>query len=111
FGEGSSADFVGRLFANLTGIETTRIPYQGFGQMHSDIVAGRVDLYFGLPPNAVALEGKAKAMLITSKTRSPDLPSLPSAAEQGMPEFDASIVYAISAPKDMPKDITNAVNR
>ncbi|MGD9942942.1 MAG: Bug family tripartite tricarboxylate transporter substrate binding protein [Burkholderiaceae bacterium] len=111
FGEGSSADFVGQLFARLTGIETTRVPYPGFGPALSDLVGGRVDLYFGIPPNVFALEGKAKPLVITSRARASYLPDVPASPEGGLPEFIVSNLYAISAPKGLPKNVEDAVSR
>src|SRR5690606_29540333 len=100
-----------QLFGRLTGVETTRVPYPGFGAALSDLVSGRVDLYFGIPPNVFALEGKAKPLVVTSRNRVSYLPDVPAAVESGLPEFVASNLYAISAPKGLPKSVEDAISR
>ncbi|MGD9943934.1 MAG: Bug family tripartite tricarboxylate transporter substrate binding protein [Burkholderiaceae bacterium] len=110
-GEGSSQEFVGRLFAKLTGVETTRVPYQGIAASFSDFAAGRVDLNFGIPLNVVSLEGKARPLVIASRNRAPYLPKVPTSSEEGLPDFLASSVYAIAAPKGLPRDVADTIHR
>ena len=83
------------------GIEVTHIPYRGAAPTMQDLIAGRID--YQCPNTTVALPqieaGTIKAIAILTRERSPILPDLASAHEQGLTDFEASIWYAFSCPK------------
>jgi tripartite-type tricarboxylate transporter receptor subunit TctC len=95
------------------GVNVTHVPYRSGAQAIQDLVAGRVD--YECPSAPVALpqiEGKTvKALAILSRNRSPSMPDLPSAHEQGLTDFDVPSWYALFLPKATPSDIVSKLNR
>jgi tripartite-type tricarboxylate transporter receptor subunit TctC len=88
-GVGSSAHLSGELFKYMTGTDMLAVPYKGVAPSVMDTVAGRTQVTFGtsvaLLPHVRA--GKLKLMGITSPTRIPSLPEVPTIAEMGVPGF------------------------
>jgi tripartite-type tricarboxylate transporter receptor subunit TctC len=91
------------------GIKVTHVPYRGGGQALQDLMAGRID--YQCPSTPVALPliagNLVKALAVLSKNRSPSMPDLPSAHEQGLTGFDVPSWYAIFLPKGTPAEIVN----
>src|SRR5712671_5542817 len=107
FGTGGSNHLGCVLLNSAMGVNVTHIPYRSGAQAMQDLVAGRVD--YACPSAPVALpqiEGKTvKALAILSRNRSPNMPDLPSAHEQGLNDFDVPSWYALFLPKATPPDI------
>ena len=105
-----SVSYVGCLLLNSTiGIHPTLVPFTGTAPAMNAILAGQVDYDCDpvLGPLPHVLAGTAKALAIAAKKRSPLLPDVPTAAEQGLPEFECSPFYAVFAPKGTPKAIVD----
>jgi len=105
-----SVSYVGCLLLNSTiGIHPTLVPFTGTAPAMNAILAGQVDYDCDpvLGPLPHVLAGTAKALAIAAKKRSPLLPNVPTAAEQGLPEFECSPFYAVFAPKGTPKAIVD----
>ena len=103
-----SVSYIGCLLLNSTiGIKPTLVPFTGTAPVMNAILAGTVDYdcdpVLGPLPHVRA--GTAKALAVAAKKRSALLPDVPTAAEQGMPEFDCAPFYAAFAPKGIPKDV------
>jgi len=94
----------------LAGI--THIPYRGAGQALQDVVGGRIDYSCPSLPTAIPLiTGQSvKPLAILSKSRSPSLPDLPTAHEQGLTGFDIPSWYALFLPKGTPQAIVSKLN-
>jgi hypothetical protein len=88
----------------VIGVEVTHIPYRGAAPTMQDLIAGRID--YQCPNTTVALPqieaGTIKPIAILTRARSPILPDLASAYEQGLTELEASIWYAFFLPKGTP---------
>jgi tripartite-type tricarboxylate transporter receptor subunit TctC len=106
-GIGSSQHLGGVLFEQLTGVELTHVPYRNIAQYTPDMIAGAVPLGFQWFPNvAAALKSDgARALAVPSKQRLPILPDVPTAAEAGLKDYDATGWFALLAPSGTPKDI------
>jgi tripartite-type tricarboxylate transporter receptor subunit TctC len=108
-GVGSVAHLTFEVFRDAAGIDAVHIPYKGGGQAMGDIIAGQVEMHMASIQVAapLALAGKIKALAVTSKTRSPALPDVPTLAEAGVktPDLDLSFWYAIFGPKGIPEPI------
>ena len=111
-GNGSTSHLSAQMFATMTGIELTHVPYKGEGPALVDIVAGRVDIFIGNIAAALRLQqaGKVKFLGVASRTRSPVAPDIPAAAEIGLPDFIASAWFAFVAPPGTPNAIQQQVN-
>jgi len=111
-GNGSTSHLSAQMFATMTGIELTHIPYKGEGPALVDIVAGRVDIFIGNIAAALRFQqaGKVKFLGVASRTRSPVAPDTPAAPELGLPDFIASAWFAFVAPPGTPNAIAQQVN-
>lgn len=88
-GIGSLNHLAGELFANLTGVDLTHIPYQSGGQATMALLSGDVDLLFTTtPPTLSHLQsGKLRAIAISNDDRVKALPDVPTFAQGGLPDF------------------------
>ena len=111
-GAGGSNHLACVLLNAAIGINVTHVPYRGGGQAMQDLLAGRVDYQCPSAPTAMPqITGKTvKALAILSKKRSPSLPDLPSAHEQGLTDFDIPSWYALFLPKGTPDAIVRKLN-
>jgi tripartite-type tricarboxylate transporter receptor subunit TctC len=106
----------GHLFCNMLnaalGITTTHVPYRGGGPAMQDLIAGRTDYICTLTPTAKpTMDGNlAKAIALLSRERSPMLPDLPTAHEQGLTDFDTDTWFGLFFPKDTPEPIVRKLN-
>ena len=106
-GSGTSIHVSGELFKTMTGIDMVHIPYKGRATAIPDVLGGRVTMMFDNMPSSLQLvrEGKLRALGVTSSTRSPAAPEIPTIAESGLPGFDAVSWFALFAPANTPKPI------
>ena len=109
---GGTGHLAGLSFLKEIGSSAQFIPYRGNGPALQDLVAGQIDLQIEPASNffAQAKAGAIKPYAITSKTRSSAAADIPTTAEAGMPEFQASLWYGMWAPKDTPKDVIARLN-
>lgn len=106
-GNGSSQHLVGALFASMAGIELNHVPYRGSGPATADLIGGQVKV--GFPGTPIALphikSGRLRALAVTTKARSPELPDVPTIAESGVPGYEATIWLGLLAPAGTPREI------
>ncbi len=111
-GTGSQPHLACALLNSAIGINITHVPYRGGAQAMQDLIAGRIA--YQCVGTSVAIphiqSGAAKAIAILSKGRSPALPELPSAHEQGLVDFDVGSWTALFAPKRTPPTIIAKLN-
>jgi tripartite-type tricarboxylate transporter receptor subunit TctC len=96
----------------MTGIDVLHIPYKGFGQGLTDVMAGQVPLIFGGITASISLikSGKVKGIAVTSARRAKALPDVPTFAESGLPGFDIQAWYGFIGPPGLARDIVSKVN-
>jgi tripartite-type tricarboxylate transporter receptor subunit TctC len=106
-GYGTSVHLSGELFRRMTGVELRHIPYRGAGPAFNDLIPGRVDVMFNNSGAVLPLirGGKLRALGVTSRTRSRELPDVPTVAEAGVPGFEVTGWYALFAPTRTPREI------
>lgn len=106
-GEGSGTHLVAEMFKQQAGIDITHIPYKGTAALGTALVAGEIDIQFDSVGAAKPLVegGRVRALAVTGNARSPLLPNVPSMAEEGFENVDATIWIGAFAPKGTPKDI------
>jgi tripartite-type tricarboxylate transporter receptor subunit TctC len=110
-GNGTTHHLAGELFMLTTDTRLTHVPYKGAGPMMQDLLAGQVDMAFdGMGTSAVQIKaGKLKPLAVTTATRSPVIPEVPTMKEAGFPNYQVTTWYALWAIKGTPKDIVDRV--
>ncbi len=111
-GNGSSQHLVGALFATMSGAPINHVPYKGSSGAMNDLLGGQVKVSFVGMPNALAAlaSGKLRALAVTSRKRSADLPDVPTLDESGVRGYDATIWLALLAPPGTPRDVVLKIN-
>jgi len=111
-GSGTSIHMAGELFKQQANVDISHIPYKGSSPALTDLVGGQVQLMFDNMPSAWPLvqAGKLKPLAVTTLTRSPTAPELPTVAESGFPGFDVSSWFGLAAPVGTPAPIVDKIN-
>jgi tripartite-type tricarboxylate transporter receptor subunit TctC len=106
-GTGTSSHLSGELLKSLTGIEATHVPYKGAVALNDLLAGEQVQFMFATIPSVVEFirVGRLRALAVTSKTRSASMPNVPTVAESGFPDFEASSWFGLLGPADLPRDI------
>jgi tripartite-type tricarboxylate transporter receptor subunit TctC len=106
-GNGSAQHLVTAMFAALAGIRLNHVPYKGSGPAMQDLIAGEVKVSFAGIPNVAThvRNGRLRILAVTTTTRWPDLPEVPTLAEAGVPGYEAALWLALLAPAAMPGEI------
>ena len=112
-GSGTSIHMAGELFKARTGLKTQHIPYKGSAPAVTDLIGNQVQFMFDNMPASWphVQSGKLKALAITTKTRSPSAPDLPTLEESGVAPFDVSSWFGLIAPKGTPRDVIDKLNK
>jgi len=105
--------FAVELFKAMTGAEITVVSYKGTGPLTNDLVGGHVAVGFNtIPPARSNIEaGNLRAIAVAAPARSAALPDVPTAAESGLPGFEAGFYYGLSAPAGTPRPIIERLNK
>jgi tripartite-type tricarboxylate transporter receptor subunit TctC len=111
-GAGSSVHLACVLLNAAIGVNVTHVPYRGGAPAMQDLIAGRLD--YQCPVNTLTMaqiENRTiKAIAVLTRDRSPSLPAVASAHEQGLAEFDVPVWYAVFAPRHTPPEIIHKLN-
>ena len=106
-GTGSSPHLAGELFKSLAGVGMVHVPYKGSPQFVVDLIAGRIDLVIaaagGLLPQIKS--GRLRLLAVSSGTRDPAMPDVPTISEQGVPGFEVLGWYGLLAPAGTPAPV------
>jgi tripartite-type tricarboxylate transporter receptor subunit TctC len=108
-----SATHMGCVLLNyIIGTNITHVPYRGTGPAMQDLAGGRIDFLCEIITSAKPQVdgGTVKGLAIFDKQRSPALPNLPTALEQGTPNLEAYTWNAIFLPKGAPDDVVRVLN-
>jgi tripartite-type tricarboxylate transporter receptor subunit TctC len=111
-GPGSPQNLSFELLKTLTGINIVHVPYRGDGPALTDLVAGHIPTMFGEPTPILPLlkDGKVRALGVSSASRLPIAPDVPTIAEAGVPGFDLTSWQMIVAPAGTPQEIVDKLH-
>jgi tripartite-type tricarboxylate transporter receptor subunit TctC len=111
-GIGSAAHIAMVALADQAGISMTHVPYRGTAPAVTDLLGGRVQLTFTGAPNLVqhVEAGSMRALAVSGLSRLKAAPTVPTVAEFGLPEFEASQWYGILVPSGTPKPVIDRLN-
>jgi len=112
-GNGSTSHLAGELLKKVTGIPLQHVPYKSAGNALTAILTGEVGVSFLSPLTAHGQlkAGKVKALAVSSATRFPGAPEIPSAVEAGIPGMEAKLWFGLFAPAKTPRSIVMKLNR
>jgi len=111
-GNGTTSHLAGELFKTMAGIDIVHIPYRGGGLAVTDLIGGQVQMMIDVMPNVypLAKEGRIRGIAVTTSTRFPGAPELPTISESGLAGFEASAWDGVLAPAGTPEAIVNKLN-
>jgi tripartite-type tricarboxylate transporter receptor subunit TctC len=111
-GQGTPYHMAGELFKSMSGIDVVHVPYRNSGEARSGVIGGQVQMMIDavttMAPNVSA--GQVRALATTGKARSSVLPDVPTAAEAGVPGYEATIWLGLMAPAGTPKPVIDKLN-
>ena len=112
-GIGGLIHLTGELFKQSTGVDILHVPYKGTTQLLPDLIDGRVSMAIdSLPAHIPHIQaGRLKALGVARKTRSAQLPDVPTMTEAGVPGFESYTDYALYAPARTPKTLIAVLNK
>jgi tripartite-type tricarboxylate transporter receptor subunit TctC len=112
-GPGSIGHIVGEMTKSAMKINMVHIPYRGGAPMTTDLIAGQIpvgiDVITAFVPMVKA--GQIKALAVTTRTRSPLLPDVPTVVELGYPQLVAENYFGVSGPAGLPKEVTDRLGK
>jgi tripartite-type tricarboxylate transporter receptor subunit TctC len=111
-GIGSASHLSAEVFRSMAKIEIVHIPYKGVGLAFGDLVGGQLDFMFPAIPSGVPYHraGRLRALGVTSLTRHPSIPELPTLAEAALPGYAVNSWYGIVVPAGTRAEIVNRIN-
>lgn len=111
-GSGTLPHLSAELFNSMSGIRMIHIPYKGAGAAVTDLVAGRVPVYFMNILQSLSLikAGKLRALGVTTPQRTPIAPEIPAIAEAGLPGYDMTNWYGMFLPVSTPREVVAKLN-
>ena len=112
-GSGSLAHLGAELFRSKAGIELTHVPYRSAPAAQQALMGGEVSMFFDTPITAVPLvkDGRLRALGVSTRTRSPLMPDVPTIEEAGVPGYEVLGWNGILAPAATPRPIVERLNR
>jgi len=112
-GTGGTAHLAAALLCQTLGVQATHVPYRGNGPAGQALMAGDIQVLMDTVLLAAqsTKTNRVRALAVTGRTRSPQLPNVPTFAESGLPNYDASVLFGVLGPKGMPKPLVERLNR
>ncbi len=112
-GVGTSLHMTGELLKQAAGIDLTHVPFRGAGPMLQEIIAGRVEVGVDNLPSVIGhlRDGRLRPLAVTTATRSPSLPDVPTCAEAGFPAVEATAWFGLVAPARTPRPVIDRIAR
>jgi tripartite-type tricarboxylate transporter receptor subunit TctC len=111
-GTGTTSHLTAVMFEQATGAKLLHVPYRGTAPAINDLIGGHVDAFFNELATSIELHkaGKARILAVTTQTRVPELPDVPTMQEAGLTGFLSDTWNAISAPPKTPAPVVAKLN-
>jgi len=111
-GSGSTSHLTTEYFKLATGTDILHVPYKGVGPMLTDMISGQLSMGLNGAPAVMAHvnSGRLRALAVSSLTRLPSLPNIPTLDEAGVKGFEANGWYGIVAPAGTSREIVARLN-
>jgi len=111
-GTGTTVHLSAELFQYMTGVKWVHIPYKGGGPAVTELLAGQTSIMFSNVPTVIqyARDGRLRALAVTGARRTPAAPDIPTVAESGVPGYEVTTWYGVSAPARVPRPILDRLN-
>ncbi|MGX9937326.1 Bug family tripartite tricarboxylate transporter substrate binding protein [Advenella kashmirensis] len=111
-GVGASNHLAGELLRKMANISLLHVPYKGSGPAITDLIGGQIDVFFDNEPSILPFikSGKVNALAVTGRTRSANLPNVPTMEELGYAGFVIEPWFAIGAPAGTPAPVIQRLN-
>jgi tripartite-type tricarboxylate transporter receptor subunit TctC len=112
-GNGTSLHLTGELLKTEAGIQMTHVAFRGSGPMLQEVIAGRIEVAVDNLPSVIGhiRDGRLRALAVTTATRSPALPEVPTTAEAGQPGVQATAWFGVQVPTRTPRPIIDRLGR
>jgi tripartite-type tricarboxylate transporter receptor subunit TctC len=112
-GSGSPHHLFAELFQSMTGSRMTHVPYRGSMPALTDLISGQIQVHFvDFPPALPQIHaGKVRALGVTPAHRVAQLPGVPTIAEAGVNDYDASAWQALVVPSKTPDDVVTKISQ
>lgn len=113
FGVGTSAHMAGEMFKVMTGANMVHVAYRGSAPAMTDLIGGQIPLTFDTSVAAMPqmATGKVKAIAVTSRQRSPQMPQVPSVAEAGFPDYEMVPWIGYVGRRGMPAEVSARLSK
>jgi len=111
-GHGTSPHMSAELFKYTAKVDITHIPYRGASPGYTDLLAGRIDMYFTVMASGLPMveAGQVRALGVSTAKRQEAAPNVPTIAEVGVPGYDTSSWFAFVVPAKTPPEIIRKIN-
>ena len=111
-GNGTAQHLIGTQFQQQTGTRLQHIPYKGSGPLATDLLGGQILMSFDTitPVLPHIKAGKLRTLAVTTATRSPALPDVPTLQEAGLKDFDIGTWFGVLAPVGTPKPVLDRLS-
>ncbi len=111
-GLGTTQHLAAEMFRTIARIELVHVPYTGGTHMMTDLMAGRVDIHFGVPTSVLeqVRAGHIRALAVTTPKRFAGAPELPTMAESGFPDFEMTVWWGLLAPSGTPVSVIETLH-
>ena len=112
-GIGTSLHLTGELLKTTAQVEMLHVPFRGAGPMIQEVIAGRIEVAVDNLPSIIghAKDGRVRPLAVTSRTRSPALPDVPTTAEASFPQVEATAWFGVQVPARTPRPIVERLGR
>jgi tripartite-type tricarboxylate transporter receptor subunit TctC len=111
-GQGTIVHLATELYLHMAGVKMTHVPYKGGGPALTDVIAGQISLVFSPPQTGLphVKARRVRAIGMTSATRIPTEPDIPTLAESGVPGYEATNWHAMIGPKGLPRAVVERIS-
>jgi tripartite-type tricarboxylate transporter receptor subunit TctC len=112
-GIGTSTHLAGELLKYMAKVNIVAVSYKGGAPAINDLLGGHIPLSFNNIPESFGQikAGNLRVLGVTTATRSPVLPDVPTIAEAGLPGYDTAVWWAMLGPGGLPADLTAKISK